>query len=77
MCLEGEIVNVSSFVFLSLFPRYSLQDCLANRSQIAEETLSLATEMTRDLGVTITSIQIKGAFVFVFFLFSFFYDLMF
>ena len=43
----------------NVFGRYNLQDCLANRSQIADETLRLATEMTRDLGVTISSIQIK------------------
>lgn len=42
-----------------VFGRYTLEDCLAHRSEISDETMRLAADFCKDFGVEITSIQIK------------------
>ncbi len=57
--LDYSIDQLSQNCLRNVFGRYTLQDCLANRSQIAEETLTLASDLARSFGVTISTIQIK------------------
>jgi regulator of protease activity HflC (stomatin/prohibitin superfamily) len=57
--LDRQIDLISMNCLRNVFGRYSLQDCLANRSQIADETLALARQMSAHLGVQITNVQIK------------------
>jgi regulator of protease activity HflC (stomatin/prohibitin superfamily) len=57
--VEYSIDQLAMNSLRNVFGRYTLQDCLANRSQIADETLELAKSFSQEIGVQISSIQIK------------------